>query len=92
MIFNNNNDDDETMSIIIITRCSLLHCKFHHYNTNIKRSYIEACYIAVLQLTQYQLVDSAYYSQKSNGSDNTRESISGGTAAYFDWLIDLLID
>jgi hypothetical protein len=31
----------------------------HHYNTNIKRSYIEACYIAGLQSTQYQLVDSA---------------------------------
>jgi len=31
----------------------------HHYNTNIKPSYIEACYIAGLQSTQYQLVDSA---------------------------------
>jgi hypothetical protein len=38
-------------------RCSI--ALPHHYNTNIKRSYIEACYIAGLQSTQYQLVDSA---------------------------------
>jgi len=47
------------LSLLLLgVRCSI--ALPHHYNTNIKRSYIEACYIAGLQSTQYQLVDSAY--------------------------------
>jgi hypothetical protein len=43
--------------LLLGVRCSI--ALPPHFNTNIKRSYIEACYIAGLQSTQYQLVDSA---------------------------------
>ena len=62
----------------------------YHYNTNIKRSYIEACYIAGLQSTQYQLVDSADALLATYSRKVTALTIQEKT--FLEVLLNILID
>ena len=77
------------LSLLLLgVRCSI--ALPHHYNTNIKRSYIEACYIAGLQSTQYQLVDSADALLATYSRKVTALTIPEKT--FLEVLLNILID